>query len=130
MLLLTSKTAKYISKTESGAWAVENISIEEFESRRQDFIDTYLGTIRAKGYGSFKAFLSDDSLLVSYGDINGWISTYQLTCSNVVIHLDHQGYNVESMSFDYTLTLGEASITHHFELTDGGSTTVSVPNVD
>ena len=135
-----NNTAKYIVKTEQGTWDVQNITIEQFESRKQNLIDVYFDGIITKGYGSFKGYVDYTNLNVNPTLI--WLADeiqatglgVAVTYKNVNIRFNYheiygQELNIKEASFDYVLSAGEQSVTHHFKLTDGGTTTVTVPQV-
>ena len=63
--------------------------------------------------------------------INFKMPLYDVTYKNVEIQFCSKPYyRIESASFDYIMTSGGQSVTYHFELTDGGSTTVQVPEIN
>lgn len=63
--------------------------------------------------------------------INFKMPLYDVTYKNVEIQFCSKPYyRIESASFDYIMTSGGQSVTYHFELTDGGSTTVQVPKIN
>ncbi len=133
-----NQTAKYIKKTAQGQWTTQSISIAEFENRKESLIDVYFGGIIDNGYGSFKEYtLRYDAKLKWFGDeIQAKLSGYDLKYKNLTIQFDTRyisnstGTKIEEMSFDYEMSANGTSVTHHFELTNGGTTTVEVPVVE
>ncbi len=127
-----NQTAKFIKKTPEGSWDVQNISLGAFENRKQELIKVYLGGI-INGYGNFKKYsdvIGNDGYPTWAGsNIQKAMIGYDLTYNNVKIKLMDNSRTIKEMTFDYVMTAGENSLTHHFELNNCGSTTVNIPQI-
>ena len=138
-----NNTAKYIVKTEQGTWNAQTITIEQFESRKQSLMYTFFEGMEKYGYGKFKqhedCVNTDENggytLLWKAKEIHGMALGVAQTYKNVSLRFNDTYISTHSKtifkegSFDLVLSADEQSVTHHFKLTDGGTTTVTVPQV-